>query len=155
MKKIFVFGLTIITSIGFSIKPVLADCDSVSYWQTNNGRCIDLTVFTHLGAIEAEMTKPPVFENDAVSVTNLRIIPGSFGADVRGTVKNISAESVRVGMIEYELVASDGTPIDDGTFIVSKTIKPGQTIAISSPVGKNDLQGNRVSSLSVRVLNMW
>lgn len=154
MKKVFVLGLVAITSIGFTSKPVLADCNSISYWQTSDGRCVDLTVLTQLGAIQAELSKPPVFENEEVEVTKLRLVSNSIGVDVRGTVKNISTQPVRVGMIDYEIVDFNGTPIDDGTFVTAKTINPGQTIAISDFISKKDLQGNRVSSLSVRVLSM-
>lgn len=157
MNKILGLSLSVVTftSMGLTSKPAFANCQSVSYWQTANGSCIDLTALTQLGDIQAAIAKPPVFSNDDVEVTNLRLISNSIGVDVRGVVKNISDQPIRVGMIDYEIVDSNGVPIDDGTFVISKNINPGQTIAISAFETEKDLQGNRVSSLNIRVLKMW
>ncbi|OKH23892.1 hypothetical protein FACHB389_30240 [Nostoc calcicola FACHB-389] len=142
-------------SVEFANKPALADCNSVSYWQTSNGTCVDLSSFSQLGSIQAELSKPPVFGNKNVDITNLRLVPNSIGVDIKGTVKNISQQSIEVGMIDYELVNSNGVPIHDGTFVVSKNVRPGQTIAISAFATSEDLEGYRASNLSVRVLKMW
>lgn len=150
-------ALTLVLSVGAGIsnKPALANCNSLSYWQTSDGRCFDLTAFTELGILQKEMSKPPVFNNGEVAVTNLRLIRNEIGVYVRGTVTNTSKNSVRVGMIDYELVNSNGIPIDDGTFAVSKTLTPGQTIAISDLISSSDLQGNSPSRLSVRPVKVW
>ena len=155
MKSFMTLGLFIATAIavGLTNKPALANCNFLSYWQTSDGRCFNLTALTELGSLQKEISKPPVFHNTEIAVTNLRLIRNESGVDVRGTVTNVSKQSIQVGEIDYELVNSNGIPIADGTFVVSKTLSPGQTIAISKFISSNDLQGNRVSSLSVRALN--
>ena len=157
MKHLMTLSLAIATaiSVNFTSKPALADCNSVSYWQTSNGTCFDLSSFSKLGTIQTELSKPPVFGNKKVDVTNLRLVPNSIGVDIKGTVKNISQESVEVGMIDYELVNSNGVPIHNGTFVISQTLSPGQTIAISDFTTSEKLEGSRPSSLGVRVLKMW
>ena len=155
MKSFMTLGLFIATAIavGLTNKPALANCNFLSYWQTSDGTCFNLTAFTQLGAIQSELSKPPVYGNKNIDVTNLRLIRTSIGADVRGTVTNISKQPIRVGMIDYELVNSNGVPIHDGTFVVTKTLQPSQTISISTFITPSDLQRYSASSLSV--LKVW
>jgi len=157
MKHLMTLCLVIATasSVNFTIKPVLADCNYLSYWQTSDGRCFNLSSLSELGAIQTKSSQTPVFSNKKIAVTNLRLVPSSIGVDIKGTVKNISQESVEVGNIDYELVNSNGVPINNGTFVISQRLTPGQTIAISDFTTSEKLEGSQPSSLGVRVLKMW
>lgn len=156
MKHLMTLSLAIATaiSVNFTSKPALANCNSLSYWQTSDGRCFDLTALTELGSLQKEISKPPVFSNENIAITNLRLVASSISSNVRGTVTNTSKNSITVGMVDYELVNASGVPIADGTFIVQKTLSPGQTIAISNLISSSNLQGNKPSSLSVRAINV-
>lgn len=154
MKHFMALTLVLAVASGFSDKPALANCDTLSYWETSDGRCFDLTAFTELGNLQKEISRPPVFSNENIAITNLRLVASSISTNVRGTITNTSKNSITVGMVDYELVNASGVPIADGIFIVQKTLRPGQTIAISNLISSSDLQGNKPSNLSVRAINV-
>lgn len=157
MKQVFFLRLffTVFISVAFSNKIVLADCNTLSYWQTSSGQCIDLTALSNLTAIQKELNKPPVFSNNNLEVTNLRLIKSEIGTTVRGTVTNKSNTSLKVDFIDYQLVNSSGVPIYNGTFVVSTIISPNKIIAISNFIGLNALQRYKPSTLKIEVLRSW
>lgn len=128
--------------------------DYVSYYQTADGVCIDLTYMSEMSS-QSRSDANPIFSDDfgEIAVTNLRLDPNSIGADVRGTIQNTASYDIEVFNVRYQLL-SGGTPIYSGSFFVDAVLSPGQTLAIEDFVLEDDLQGRSPRSLEVEALSV-
>jgi hypothetical protein len=127
--------------------PALAECDYFSYWETETGDCLDLTVLS-------ETSPDPSVPADQIEVADFRLIPNDFGVNVQGNIKNVSDWPVDVLKVGYSILEPNGETIYSSSFIVSTTVAPRQSIAMQDFIFQDDLTGHDISRLRLEPLDI-
>ena len=107
-----IFLLTTAIFITSNTIPTLAECNYTSYWETDEGNCIDLTELSRFPTDLSISSQP-------VEVKNLEIVSNDFGIDIQGVVTNISTRSVSIAEVSYGILDSNDRILYKGSFVLS------------------------------------